>query len=215
LNDSVEGAKAAVTTALEKETKLLAAGEQYKSDTGSLYTEMIAATASAQAAYEATADTAGIIAGSLSLDPLKVAAGGTAATVVGIAGAVNTTVQTLAAIAIRSREQKIDYAGIDFAVTTESVDAALMVNQARQQLSTLKREQVANNLAASADAAARSQAVAQRDTLIAELVRIVIKRNANVAAIRKKSYADPLHYDRAEHALIDADESFRTAQRWS
>ncbi|GEM_PF-1183424 len=216
LGDGVNSAKSAVSISEDKEKALQDAGIAYKNATAPMYDEMIAmsaAAATAQAAYEAVADTASTAADA-SVDPIKGIAAATAATIIGVAGAVNTVIQGAAAGVIGSREQDIDYAGIDFSVTTESVDATLMVNQARQQLSSVKREQVDNNLAQKSDTAARTQAVAQRDTLRSELARITIQRNGDVAAIRKKSFADPLHYYRAENALIDADESFRTAQRF-
>jgi hypothetical protein len=69
-------------------------------------------------------------------------------------------------------------------------------------------------LEAGADLQALSQAVARKSALLTELARIAKRRDINVKSIRKKSYADPLHYYRAESALIDADESFAAAQRW-
>ncbi|MGB6223439.1 hypothetical protein [Haloferula sp.] len=209
-------AQAAFDSAGEKAAAMRKAGQKYKDTTSSFYDEMVAmsaASAAAQAAYEATADTAAA-AGGVGLDPVKIIGSASAATVTAAAGVVNTAMQTAAAVSIGRQEQAIDYAAIDFAVATEINDSALLINQAAQELSAIKREQVANHMDQLSDASARNQAAAQEAALLAELARIVIKRDSNVAAIRKKSYADPLHYHRAEFALIDADESFRTAQLW-
>ncbi len=209
--DGVKGAAvAALESALNKEQALLLAGEKYKATTRPLYDEMIGASvksATAQAAFDTVAATAGAI--DYSAPWSAVGAAVTAA-----AGTINTIIQADTTETIGRKEQAIDYAGIDFTVTTETVDAALVVNQARQELSSLKREQVATNLESLSDIAALQQAVAQKNGLLTELARIVTKRDENVAEIRKRSYADPLHYHRAERALVDADEAFVTAQRW-
>jgi hypothetical protein len=209
-------AQKAFDAAGEKAAAMFAAGSTYKENTSPFYDEMIgmsAAAAGAQAAYDTASDVAAA-AGAVGIDPVKIAGAMTAATVTAVAGIVNTAMQTAAAVSIGRQEQNIDYAAIDFAVATEINDSALLINQAAQQLSAIKREQVANHMDQLSDASARNQAAAQEAALLAELARIVIRRDSDVADIRKKSYADPLHYYRAEYALIDADESFRTAQIW-
>lgn len=202
---------AAVGDAETKASALWAAGTTYKNNTKQAYREMIAMSATAagaQAAYDTWVDAANTPTATILLT------GGTVAGITAVAGVANTVIQTAAATVIGIREKQIDYAGIDFTVTTETVDAALTVNQARQNLSTLKREQITHNLDIISDTNSLAQAQAERDGLLGELARIVTRRDGNVTAIRKKSYADPLHYHRAEAALVMADESFATAQRW-
>lgn len=208
--DAKDGtAVAALAVAEARETALLAAGNAYKATTRPLYEVKLgwaAGAAASQGAYETWTESTEV--------GRAIVSGGAVNVITAIAGAANTAIQSAAAAEIIKQERDIDYAAIDFTLATESVDAALVVNQARQELEALKREQIANNMSADADNSARAQAVAQRTALIAELDRIGKKRDAGVSAIRKKSYADPISYYRAEAALIDADESFRTAQRW-
>nr|MCU0781114.1 hypothetical protein [Akkermansiaceae bacterium] len=215
LRDDTEGTiAAAVGDALRKEAALLAAGEKYKKATSSAYEENIywsRTGAAMQATYDTTADIVGV---DMGVTPANWVEAGVDMAVIAAIGAANIGVQAKTADVLARNEQSIDYAGIDFTVTTETVDAALTVNQARQNLSALKREHIAHNLEIQADTSALAQAQAEKANLLAELARIVKRRDANVSAIRKKSYADPLHYHRAEAALIMADESFATAQRW-
>ncbi len=207
-----------VNAAAAKKDALAAAAQQYRSSTGGLYSEMIGVSAGAaamQATYDSVSATAGIAAtASGGSNPVGWAVGGAAANAVLFTGAANVAMQTAAVTITGQNERDIDYAGIDFTIATSSAEVALTVNQARQDLSALKREQIANKLEILAGTSARTQAEAQRAALLAELARIVKNRDDALVAIRKKSYADPLHYHRAEYAVIDADESFRNAQRW-
>jgi hypothetical protein len=206
----------ALNSASSKKAALEQAAQSYKSTTGGMYQEMIgmsAGAAASQALYDVASDAAGLIAENDG-NPVKMASTGVASIVVGVAGATNVAMQTAAATVIGQNERNIDYAGIDFTVATAMPDAILAANQARQELSSLKREQVAHKLDLLSNTSARLQTAAQASALKMELTRVVENRDAAIATIRKKSYADPLHYHRAEYALIDADESFRTAQRW-
>ncbi|MCF7730836.1 MAG: hypothetical protein K9N23_04075 [Akkermansiaceae bacterium] len=198
-------AQQGITLAQGKEQALQGAVDKYKGTTGGLYDTNTEAKAQA-AGFQAAADAAYAAAGS-GLNPTGISASV-------VAGAINTFVQTEMARTIANNEKYIDFAGIQFSADTEKAGVALTVNQARLDLQGLKRDQIANNLAIQSDISALLQAASQKTALLAELDRIRKKRDGNVAAIRKKSYADPLHYHRAEAALIDADESFRTAQRW-
>lgn len=212
----VDGAKdagiatEALSVALAKEQALLTSGQRYKTATGNLYEEMITAKATqvgSQAAYDAYVNVANT--------PTETAifTGGLAAIATGVLGAVNTGIQIHNEKIVGNRERDIDYAGIDFTLETEINDTSLVINQAQQVLSSIKREQIGNNLEILSDVAALGQAQAQQSALMAELARIVTMRDEDVSKIRKKSYASPLHYHRAEAALIAADEAFVPAQR--
>jgi hypothetical protein len=197
-------AQQSVTLAQDKENVINNAVSTYKDKAGKLYdstTAMKTIAAASQATMDATSAAAGCD------NPI---AGGTALAV----GAVNIAIQTATTAVIADNDKNIDFAGVDLSATTSKADIALTVNQSRLDLESLKRNIIANNMAAKSDKSALMQALAHKAALLAELDRIEKKRDSTVAAIRKKSYADPMNYYRAEAALIDADESFATAQRW-
>lgn len=132
----------------------------------------------------------------------------------GLAAAANAIVQAQAAAVISHKEQKIERAALAMETTLQKADSALVVNQARQELGAIKREQHAHTLETEDNNTALAQAIAQKTALLNEVQRILAKRSENTVAVRSKFYADPIHYIRAENALIEADESFRDAQRW-
>lgn len=200
-----------ITLAQAKEGTINDAVNNYKDKAGKLYDSNTAAkiaSAVSQAATDAIQATADASSGG---NPFTA---GPAVVTTMVAGAANTVVQGVTTGVIANNEKEIDFAAVDLSASTSKADIALTVNQARLDLASLKRDQIANQLESGADLQALSQAVAQKAALLAELARIAKRRDANVTYIRKKSYADPLHYYRAESALIDADESFATAQRW-
>jgi hypothetical protein len=200
-----------ITLAMAKQDALNSAVDTYKSTTSPLYDSNTAAKTAA-AVSQALADAAYAAIGAAGNDNVGKAIVGAGAAIA--VGAANAAVQGETAKVISNNEKNIDYAGVDLSAATSAADVPLTVNQARLDLESLKRDQIANDMSAQSDNAALSQAFAHESSLLSELDRIEKKRDANVAAIRKKSYADPLQYYRAESALIDADESFATAQRW-
>ncbi len=159
-NDAVkvaEGLSSAVDTAVQT----------YINQTSSAWTE-IHSWAGIAAGAQAAADGAYAAAG---LDGAATffTAGGTAA-VVGLTAAVNTGVQTAAAARTSQRQQELDYAAIGFEATTEKSDAALTVNQARQEVGAIKREQYAHKLEIEDNTTTLAQAMAQRTALLNEQV---------------------------------------------
>lgn len=199
-----------INLALAKEGAIDGAVSTYKTKAGKLYDSSTAAKVSSavsQAATDAVYAAAGAAAN-------NTPAGFIAAGAMVHVGIANTIVQGITTGVIADNEKNIDFASVDLSASTSKADIALTVNQARLDLAALKRDQIANQLESGADLQALSQAVARKSALLAELARIAKRRDSNVISIRKKSYADPLHYYRAESALIDADESFAAAQRW-
>ena len=200
-----------ITLAQAKEGAINGAVSTYRKEAGKLYDSSTAAKV-ASAVSQATTDMIDESAEALSSgNPFTAPV---AEVMSMVAGAANIVIQGVTTGVIANNEKNIDFAGVDLSATTSKADIPLTVNQARLDLAALKRDQIANQLESGADLQALSQAVAQKSALLTELARIAKRRDTNVTYIRKKSYADPLHYYRAESALIDADESFAAAQRW-
>lgn len=211
LQNDLSDANKAVKVAEGLSAAVDSATDNYISRTSSAWTEIhswAGISAGAQAAAEAAYTVAGLDGASTLLS-----AGGTAKLAI-VTGVVNTAIQTAAAARTSQRQQELDYAAMGFESTTEKTDAALMVNQARQEAGNIKREQYAQKLEMEDNTSTLGQALAQRTALLNEVQRITASRSANTQAVRSKFYADPIHYIRAENALIEADESFRDAQRW-
>jgi hypothetical protein len=208
LLEDIARADQAVTIAEGLNSKVDQAAWTYQDRTGSAYDDLIAwntASASAQSAAEAIYSIA-------SMDLTAVVKGGPG--VASIAGIVNTAIQAAAAHETTSRARDLDYAAIGFESELQKADNALTVNQARQQVGQIRRDQFAHTLEKTDNLLALAQAQSQIATLLNEVKRISANQESDSALIRKSYYADPIHYVRSENALILADSAFRNAQRW-
>jgi hypothetical protein len=199
-----DNANAAVSIALDQNAAVETATNNYYGTTFPLYDDLIFWNLTAADA-QAGADAIYAVAGSDNIGGI-IAAGG--------AGAANVVVQTLAAKVAATRQRDIDYASVAFEASLQKADNALTINQARQQVGEVAREQYANTLEQTDNLLAMTQAQAQIASLLAEVQRISANQESDTLTVRKSYYADPIHYIRSENALILADSAFRNAQRW-
>lgn len=130
------------------------------------------------------------------------------------AGALNGTVQAIAARVAAETERDLDLAALEFETSIDENDAELTVNMAKQEYGAIKREILAHQLETKDTLLALAEATSRQLALLNELSRIESNQRGNTEEIRSTYYADPIHYVQAESALIEADEAFRTAQRW-
>ena len=129
--------------------------------------------------------------------------------------AVNGAAQTVAAVRTSMREQELEKAAIAFETTLATAELPLTVQESRLALSELQREVISNKIEIEDNNAAIFQAIAERDTLLAEVARAESNLRADRASLAKRFYADPIHFIRSENAILEADASFRNAQRWT
>lgn len=211
LKTDTDLASEAVNYSIELKDVLLDAKDKYIQDTNSVYQELAIAQGVAAIA-QVGADGAMAVVG---VDPAGTffSGGGNVATML-IATAANATAQGAAAVISVTADQRLDQAALAFDTSTEQVDAELTVNLARQNLGALKREANSYQLEVDDVVSALLQAEALQTALLNEAREIEEDLKSSTAAVRSKYYADPIHYLKAEAALIEADESFRTAQRW-
>lgn len=211
LDGDLTAASASVKEAEGLQTTFLNAKQTYINTTNDLYTNA-QISAGVAAGVQAATDTAFEIAGVDGLTTTTALGGNVIA--IGVAGAANTIAQTTNAVIQLEIDQQLDLAALDFETSLDASEAALTVNQAKQEVGAIKREGYAKQLETLDTTTQLAQAQAQKAALLYEVGRIEQKLASNSAAVRSKYYADPIHYIKAENALIDADESFRTAQRW-
>lgn len=207
ITESVARAREGLSLAEGLDRKVDEAQNQYINTTSPIYTDLIIASsvsAAADAAYNTIADAAAAATEGF----------GASSAVIAVAGAANTIAQTATTVIIGERERDLDYAAIAYSSFQQKVDNALTVNQARQELGVALREQHSNTLETTDNLLALSQAQAQRSALFAELRRLEATRKRLDLGVRTSYYANPIHYIRAENALILADAAFRNAQRW-
>ena len=131
-----------------------------------------------------------------------------------MAGAANGAAQTAAAGFNTFAEKEIDAAAFAFQTATQKQDNALTYQQALDAKQDLLREEQGSIAEAQELISARAQAISRRTALFSELVRIRSTLVTNTSNLRAKSYANPIHYIRAENAIIEADSRFLEAQRW-
>ena len=205
---NLAGAVGGVTLATNLDGKIDQAQQIYINKAKSAYADITISSAVAAGAQVAF-DSATAIAG---LDFKNKVTG--QAVVIGVAGALNLTAQVTASTIGNERARDIDFAAIAYQSAQQKADNALTVNQAKQELGAILREQHANTLETTDNALALSQALAQRAALLAEVQRIAANQEGDSAAVRKSYYADPIHFVRFENAIILADSAFRNAQRW-
>ena len=211
LKEDADLADQAVQYSIQLRNEMLAASEKYRTDTNAIYLELGIVQGLAAVAGVAMDTTFEM----LGADPAgAVLSGGGTLAGIAAAGGANALAQGAAAAEAVYADQRLDLAALAFDTATEKTDAELTVNMAKQNLGSLKRETNAHNLEVADTVSALIQAQAQRTALLNEVRRIEEDLQGNTAAVRSKYYADPIHYLRAEAALIEADEAFRTAQRW-
>lgn len=211
LEGDLTEASASVTEAEGLRTTFLNAKETYITTTSDAYTKAMVS-AGIAAGVQAATDTAFEIAGVDGITTATTVGGNVIA--IGVAGVINTVAQATNAVLQLEVDKELDLAALEFETSLDASEAALTVNQAKQEVGAIKREGYAKQLETLDTTTQLAQAQAQQTALLYEIARIEQKLASNSAAVRSKYYADPIHYIKSENALIAADESFRTAQRW-
>lgn len=161
---------------------------------------------------------AGLAAGAQSVTDTVFAATGattpfTGALIAGT-GTYNTGIQTAAATRTSMREEEKQKAEIGFNTTLALAEVPLTVKQAEIELGGLMREAYQNRFDIEANFGALAQGVADKAGLIREVAQISADLDADRSELGERYFADPIHYIRAEAALLKADGAFRRAQRW-
>jgi hypothetical protein len=134
---------------------------------------------------------------------------------VAFASAANTAVQGATAKQIAQREKEIDNAAISFESKLATAELPLTVQQSKLELGAIQREANALVVEKQDNAAAFGQAIADRTALLREVERLEDYLEDDRALLANSYHADPIHYLRAESALLRADAAFRRAQRWT
>lgn len=204
ITESVREAREGVSLASGLDGKVDEARNQYINETSPLYRDITIAS-SVAAGGNAAFSTAAAMAAAPSV---------WGAVAAGLAGTANTAIQVASATITGERTRDLDYAAINYSSFQQQVDNTLTVNQARQGLGAALREQHANSLETTDNLLAFGQATARRSALFAELRRLEATRKRLDLGVRTSYYANPIHYIRAENAVILADAAFRNAQRW-
>ncbi|MEX0325595.1 MAG: hypothetical protein AB3N33_05855 [Puniceicoccaceae bacterium] len=130
------------------------------------------------------------------------------------AAVVNAGEQALASAVIANREKQIDNAAIAFETKLATAELPLTVQQSKLELGSVRREAHALLLEKRDNTAALGQAIADRTSLLREIERLEDYLNDDRALLANSYHADPIHYLRAENAILEADAAFRRAQRW-
>jgi hypothetical protein len=183
----------------------------YKNDTKSAWTEITTwagITAGVQAAYDTTADIAGLDFES------TVTTGGSTIAAIAVAGVINTAAQTVGAVRTKIREKELEYASATYDADLAKLDAESAKLAASKDLNDAKREQIGISLENADDLSIQAQGIARRSGLLRELERIQQQMDASESSLHDRYYADPIHFLRAQNNMILADQAFREAQRW-
>lgn len=204
-------AEEAVSLAKGISGAITGAQAEYESKASSAWTE-IQTWAGLAAASQSVTDGAYAVTGVDGASTLFSGGGNVAA--IGIATAVNTGVQTAAATRTALREQDIDQAAIAYDTALSLAEVPLTVKQSQLELGALLREGFANRLEIEDNFTALAQAIADKAGLLREVQIIQENLISDRADLRDMFYADPIHYVRAERAILKANSSFRNAQRW-
>ena len=211
LMSDAEDAQRAVTLAQGIEGTITGAESEYLEETGRAWRE-IHRWAGTAAAAQATFDTIAAVS-SLGTEEVIFSVGANAAAI-GIAGAANAAVQSAAAVRTSKRQQEIDEAAIALDVKIATAELPLTVQQAIIEMNALHRELLANYLEIIDNTSAQSQALADKHAILREIDRLEKRHAVERNVLATSYYADPIFYVRAERALLEADNAFRTAQRW-
>ncbi len=204
----VRNAQAAVGLANGIKDSIKNAQSSYLTKTDDIYGDLAISqglAAAAQVAYDSAAAIAG-----LTPSPLAFGPGATIAT----AGGINGIAQGTAAGFAVTSEKGIDKAAIQYQTKLALADQALTVQQSIMEIGALQREVLATDLQTKSNISAIAQAIADRAALIREVARIEDNFRAKRADLASAYFADPIHFQRAEAALLIADASFRRAQWW-
>ena len=204
----VRNAQAAVGLANGIKDSIKNAQSSYLTKTDDIY-EDLAISQGVAAAAQVTYDSAAAIAG-LTPSPLAFGPGGAIAT----AGGINGIAQVTAAEFAVTAQKRIDKAAIQYQTKLALAAQALTVQQSIMEIGALQREVLATDLQTKSNISAIAQAIADRAALIREVARIEDNFRAKRADLASAYFADPIHFQRAEAALLIADASFRRAQRW-
>jgi len=167
-----------------------------------------------QAAYDMVADIASIAAETSSLDPGKKLGGALAITAVAAMGAANIAIQTIGEEKKGEAEKNLDLAAADFEKNLAMADTDQIIFQAAEEVRNLEREKASNVLARQDNEFLRNQELGKAEGLLRELEQTTTFRDQNNSELAGRYYADPIHFLRAQNAMIRADFAFREAQRW-
>ena len=205
------GAATAITLAEGISTSIRGAQQTYLTNTDSAWTE-IQIQAGLMAGAQAAAD--GVYAAAGVDGVSTIASGGGTVAIIAVAAVVNTVVQAQGAARTAVRQQQIDNASIQFQTDLALATAPLTVQQARQELGSILREQYGARLEVEDNTTAMAQAAADKTRLLREVESIRRNFESNQQEIRGRFYADPIHLVRSDNAILKADAAFANAQRW-
>jgi len=205
LLQDVANAKEAVRLADNIDNTITGAEADYLDEVASAWTE-IHVWAGLAAGAQAGAETAFGVAGGSDFISKAVAGG---------AGAYNTVIQTTAATRTSMREEEKEKAELGFQTKIALAGQPLTVKQAQLDLGGLMRETYKNFFDIQSNFAALAQAVAEKAGLIREVEQLSADLDADRNELSDQYFADPIHFVRAEGALLRADAEFRRAQLWT
>ncbi|MCX7045515.1 MAG: hypothetical protein NTX50_08545 [Candidatus Sumerlaeota bacterium] len=135
--------------------------------------------------------------------------------VIGVAGAVNLTLQVAGAVETAKAQKELDIASADYGATLGQVDMDMNRQQAEMDLNDLNREQISSGIEYREAIFSQTQTVSRRTALLRELERLREQQESSLAGLHDRYYADPVHLERSQNSLILADDAFREAQRWA
>jgi hypothetical protein len=211
LLEDISKANVAVTLAEGIDDAITAAQSAYEEETASAWIE-IHAWAGIAAGAAATTDAVYAAAGVDGVSTFF--SGGSNEVAIGVAGALNIATQTAAAARTSQRTQEIEKAALTLDTKLATAELPLTVMQAKLEAGALLREAFANRLEIQDTFTALGQAIADKSALLRELERTIENRSASRDQLARKYYADPIHFVRAERAILQADAAFKNAQRW-
>jgi len=174
-------------------------------------TQWSANQAFSQASYDTVSDVMSVL-GSASPDDLLSA--GIAAGVTAAAGAVNIAVQTQGETEKGNSQKEMDLAAASFEKSLAMADAEQNVYQAGEEGRNIDREMQSLVMTMQDNRFVRAQDLERIDGLQREMQQLKVLRDQNDSRLANRYYADPIHFLRAQNAMIQADFTFRSAQRW-
>ena len=129
-------------------------------------------------------------------------------------GAANIAVQVEGEEKKGDGQKNLDLAAADFQKNLAMADTDQIIFQAAEEVRNLEREKAANLLAQQDNEFLRNQELGKAEGLLRELEQTTAFRDQNNSELAGRYYADPIHFLRAQNAMIRADFAFREAQRW-
>ena len=213
LNTQFESATARLAASNNRSNAIIAATKTYhdvittERDT---ITHWNAAQAGTQAAYDMVAD----VAGQLAAADFVPTWGWGAAIATGVAGVANIAVQTTGELNKGHAEMQLDLAAADFDKDLALADADQNIFQAGEEQRNLERELQSQILTLQDNGSVRDQEMERIDGLQREMQQMQVLLDQNNSELAGRYYADPIHFLRAQNAMIRADFAFRAAQRW-